>query len=437
MTVSQLFSNPEYFFFWIIATSLGVAYFETANPWYWAAIGAFNLFVGILAVGSVVRVVDRAVTSLGLGFDNTGYGLPTWIVQGARPFQQQIIRVRAAGFAPSDFEKYIDQISSRLSRPIETVRKPAAGVPIIEFVTKNARAPSVLDYVSLKLEDLRPGEFYIGLDGSHLIKKHLSELPHMINAGQTGSGKTNFLLQLLVTILSRNSWAHACMIDMKGGVDFYPFKGALNFEMFTNREDAATCIQGVEKIYELRNAHLAKKGLANWSLLSMTELAAEPTMKGLPIGPLLLVFDELAELSWKAKAANDGGELQEQLASFTRKCRHAGIHLIFGCQRPDKKVLDMQSRDNCPARICFSVPSVAASNIVLGNMMATTIGAHKGRAVFQLGTNTIVQTPYIRTATLHQMMGQVRERMARNKYDRRVVQGVKPAAITAYKGLLK
>ncbi|MGK5083424.1 FtsK/SpoIIIE domain-containing protein [Bdellovibrionota bacterium FG-1] len=433
----QFFSNPEYFYIWLIASSLAVGYFETINYWYWAAIGVFNLCVGILAVGSVVRVVDRAMMSLGLGFEKTGYGLPTWIVRGARPFQQETIRVKSAGFAASDFEKHLDQISSRLCLPIETVRKLSPAVPIIEFVTKNARAPNTLDYTSLKLEDLKPGEFYVGLDGVKMVRKFLADLPHMITAGQTGSGKTNFILQLLVTILSRTPWAHICMIDMKGGVDFHAFNGLANFEMFINREDAASCIQSIETIYDARNLYLRKKKLINWSLLSIKELSSDPAMKGLPIGPLLLVFDELAELSWKANTANQGEELQEQLASFTRKCRHAGIHLVFGCQRPDKKVLGMQSKDNCPARICFSVPSVAASNTVLGNMMATTLGGHRGRAVFQLGDNTIVQTPYIRTATIQDMMTQVKERMTRNKYDRRVVQPIQITQIAQGGGHLR
>lgn len=89
VTATQLVSNPEYFLIWLIGTAIAVGYFETPNPWNWAAIGAFNLFVGCLAVGSVVRVVDRAMLSLGLGYDKTGYGFPTWIVREPGPFNKK------------------------------------------------------------------------------------------------------------------------------------------------------------------------------------------------------------------------------------------------------------------------------------------------------------------------------------------------------------
>lgn len=421
VTLTQWFSNPEYFLFWFITTTLAVAYFETMSFWAWAAIAVFNLFVGILAVGSVVRIVDRAMMSLGLGFDQAGYGLPTWIVDGARPLAQKIIRIHAAGFAASDFEKYLDQISSRLSQPIETVRKPSASLPIIEFVIKHSRLPDVLDYGNLKLEDLRSGEFFVGLGSKELKSVALSSLPHMIVAGQTGSGKTTFVLQVIATILVRTPWAHTCLIDMKGGIDYQAFLGVSNFEMVSDHQGAKACLAAIERLYKVRQAYLLKKKLQRWDQLSMRELASDPSMKGHPIGPVMLVVDELAELSRVAKGARQGDQLQEQLATFARTCRYAGIHLILGTQRPEKRILDMQSKDNCPARVCFSVPSVAASTLVLGDMTATTLGAHPGRAVYQLGSNAILQTPFIKNLDLQERMDALQEKLTRNGYNRRIM----------------
>jgi hypothetical protein len=418
---SQIFSNPDYCLYWLISTALAGAYFETVNVWAWGAIAVFNLFVGLLAVGSVVRKVDRVMLSLGLGHEKTGYGEPTWIVSGSRPYAADVIPIRAAGFAASDFEKCLPQISSRLSQPIETIRKPSASVPIIEIVIKRSRLPSYLDYRKLPLDELRPGEFFIGQSDKDFIKAVLSKLPHMLVAGQTGAGKTTFVQQLIATILTRTPGAHVCLIDMKSGIDFQPFLEVPSFELVSTHEGAKTCIAAISALYEARKAHLLKKTKQNWDQFSQKDLANEKTLDGLPLGPVLLVIDELAELSKIAKGEKQNDKLQEDLASFARLCRYAGIHLILGTQRPDKRILDMQSKDNCPARVCFSVPSVAASNLVLGDMTATSLGAHPGRAVYQLGHNQVVQTPHIKGAVLEERMSILKEKLKRANYSRRVV----------------
>lgn len=312
------------------------------------------------------------------------------------------------------------------------MRKPSPVLPIIELITKNARAPSVLDYASLKLEDLRPGEFFVGEDGHEVVRARLSQLPHMLVAGQTGSGKTTYILQVMATVLCRTRWAHVCMIDMKGGIDFQPFLDVPSFELVGDHKGAKACMKAIEQLYKVRQAYLLKKKVQNWDLLSLQELASDPSMKGYPIGPLLLVIDELAELSRIAKGADQGDQLQAQLATFARTCRYAGIHLILGTQRPEKRILDMQSKDNCPARVCFSVPSVAASTLVLGDMTATTLGSHRGRAVFQLGRNRVVQTPLIQNAVLCQRMSELKQRLERSGYNRRVISQL---ALVAQEGM--
>ena len=436
ITLGQMIVNPDYLCYWVISSAIAVAYFKTTSYFAWVAIALWNLAIGVAAIASRVRFVDRAFLSLGLGHEKTGYGDPTWIVKGSRPFAASVIPIRSAGFAESDFEKYLPQISSRLCQPIESIKKPLASVPIIEITIKRSRLPSFLDYRMLDLDELRSGQFYIGRTDQKPLIATLADLPHMIVAGQTGSGKTTFIQQLMATLLARTFGAHAVLVDMKGGIDFQSFLGTPNFEIVSSHEGAKSAIEAISRLYEIRKAHLFSKKKENWTQLSHRDLASDPTMDGHPIGPVIFVVDELAELSKVAKAGNQGDELQAELASFARMCRYAGIHLILGTQRPEKRILDMQSKDNCPARVCFSVPSVAASTLVLRDMTATSLGSHPGRAVYQLGPNQIVQTPHLKGALLEERMTALKEKLALSKYSRRLLREVsKPIEPATAKGV--
>ena len=261
----------------------------------------------------------------------------------------------------------------------------------------------------------------MGHTGVRLIEKHLSDLPHLLVAGQTGSGKTTFIQQMLATILTRTPFAHAVLTDMKGGIDFPAFEGVPNLEMVTNDSGVQKALDGIQKLYELRKAYLVRKKAKNWYQLSTTELAAEETLKGSPIGPVVVVFDELAELARIMRQNGNHRDFQDQLASFSTLYRFAAIHLVFGAQRPDKDVIDTKGKDVFPARMCFSVPSVAASTVVLGDMSAATLGAHPGRAVFRLEDKFVVQAPFITDAHLGGILTRLKERLARSQYRRKII----------------
>ena len=419
--LTQITANPEYLLLWIIGTSLAIGYFETTNLWAWGAIGVFNLLLGLLGVASVVRVVDRAVQSLDIGFHRTGFGHPDWIVSGARPFSQETFKIKAAGFSAEDFERFLPHISSRHCRPVHSIRKVSAAVPVIEICTRRTEIPNSLNFSTLDVASLRPGCFFVGHTGVRLIEKHLSDLPHLLVAGQTGSGKTTFIQQMLATILTRTPFAHAVLTDMKGGIDFPAFEGVPNLEMVTNDSGVQKALDGIQKLYELRKAYLVRKKAKNWYQLSTTELAAEETLKGSPIGPVVVVFDELAELARIMRQNGNHRDFQDQLASFSTLYRFAAIHLVFGAQRPDKDVIDTKGKDVFPARMCFSVPSVAASTVVLGDMSAATLGAHPGRAVFRLEDKFVVQAPFITDAHLGGILTRLKERLARSQYRRKII----------------
>ena len=415
VTFSQAFTNIEYFYFWLLGTLIGIAWLSIASPYGWMLLSFFNFIVAVSAVASVVGPVDKAFESLSLDFTQ-GYGRPYWIVKGKYPAAQDIIQINAAGYSKNDFERFSDQISSRLSQPIREIRKPSAKSSVIEIVLKRSEIKSALKFEELPLSSLKGGEFFVGQSDDGLEKLAVADMIHMLVAGQTGMGKTQFIRQVLATILYQTRDAHICLIDMKGGVDYQPFHGIPNFEMVTSYDEADTMLDDLIKLFEIRRDILNEKKKSNWNDLTHKELEKNPSIQGKPLGTVILAVDELAELSKKATQASAKSELQEKIATLARLSRFTGIHLVLGTQRPSKDVIAMQSKDNLPTRVCFSVPSVAASTLVVGDMSASNLGNHRGRAVYQSQSTKIIQAPFARNEEIEKLMAVVSERLKRTGY---------------------
>ena len=347
---SQLRVNREYLYFWILATALDIVFYETLQPISFGVIGIFNILIGIIAIGTVVRPIDKAFETIGLDYTK-GYGEPTWIVRGKYPLKNDRFRVRAAGYDASDFERHLPQLSSRLSQPIKSISKPQATVPEIEVVLRRSSIPDSLAFDSLDLNLLAQGEFFIGHGDESIEKLSLSKMIHMLVAGQTGSGKTQFIKQFMTTILTQTRGSYVCLIDMKGGIDFQSFRKAPNFSMVTNYMDAELLLDQCLELFEKRKEYLIHKNKTNWSDCLLKDLEQEKSLQGYPTGPIVLVVDELAELTKRALEKSAKSGLQEKIATIARLARFTGIHLVLGTQRPDKSTIDMQSKDNLPTRI--------------------------------------------------------------------------------------
>lgn len=270
------------------------------------------------------------------------------------------------------------------------------------------------------MAELKLGEFFVGQSDDGLERLSLAEMVHLLIAGQTGAGKTQFMRQVLATVLTRTRHSHVCLIDMKGGIDYQHFLPSPNFELARSYEAAESVLASAQALFEKRRDYLLKKQKAQWKDLSMKELDQEKAFTDLPIGPVVIAVDELAELSKRATEKAAQSDLQEKIASLARLARFTGIHLILGTQRPDKSTLNMQSKDNLPSRVCFSVPSVAASNLVIGDMSASTLGNRPGRAVYRFRDSKIIQTPLLGNPFLTQMMEVHAEKMKQLQYRRRL-----------------
>jgi len=411
--------NFRFTYFWLLGSVLNIAAFRASETWEWALIAMFSLLPGLVAIGLVVNPVDKAFETIGLNFSGD-YGLPHWLVDEKNPKSAEIIRINAAGYTAEDFKPYIGQLATRLRQPIREIRKPSASFPVLEVVLKRSDIPSVVRFDELPLPSLGKGEFFVGQSDDGLEKLSLTKMVHMLIAGQTGGGKTKFLKQFLATILVKNPHAHISLIDMKGGIDFHQFEGLSNFEIVSKFPDAMSTLEDVVRLYEARRDFLNAKKKENWADLTPKELLKEEGFKGRPIGPVLFVVDELAEMSEEATENTAAKEFQRNLSKLCRLSRVTGIHVVLGTQRPDKKILGMQSKDNLQTRICFSVPSVTASTLVIGDMSASTLGSHPGRAIYQLGTSKVIQAPLIENDQITKMVSQLAERQGQRGDDRKI-----------------
>ncbi len=434
--ISQLKENREYAYFWILTTVCDVVLFETVKPLSLSLFAVLNLLLGLLAIGTVVRPIDNAFETIGLDYSK-GYGDPTWIVRGKYPLKHDSFRIRAAGYDSSDFEKNILQLSSRLNQPIKAIRKPSPTIPEIEVILKRSDIPNTLSFASLDFNTLAQGEFFIGQSNEGIEKLSLTKMIHMLVAGQTGAGKTQFLKQFLTTVLTHTRGAYVCLIDMKGGIDFQEFMNIPNLKLVTSYSDAEIILDECVALFEKRKAYLLKKNKTNWSELSLKELEKEEELNGYPLGPVIVMVDELAELSKLATGKSSKSLLQEKIATLARLSRFAGIHLVLGTQRPDKSTLSMQSKDNLPTRVCFSVPSVVASNLVIGDMTASSLGSHPGRAVYQLAGNKIIQAPLLNPKITAELISSHKEKLAKMSYTRGLMIPPLNAALQHTKVVLK
>ena len=415
-----LLRNFRFIYFWFLGTALFVDAFEAICLWSCILCGIFAMFIGLLGVIDVVRPVDEAFESLPLSYPQK-YGKPQWIIDEAKPKSSDIYRVTSAGFTDQDFKPYLAQLAVRIGQPIKEIRQSSPASKVLELVLKKSDVPKLLKFDDLPFDKLGQGEFFVGMGDDDLQKLSLTQMIHMLVAEQTGGGKTTFLKQFIATILGYTRNAHVALIDMKSGIDFQGFMDLPNFELAKNLREAESTLNAVEALYEERKDYVLKKKKTRWSEIPVKDLANDESLKGKPIGPIIVIVDEMGELANQATKEECSSDLQKKVVKLACLSRFVGIHLVVGTQRPDKSTINMQAKDNLVTRICFAVNSVTASNLVIGSMMATTIGKNPGRAVFQLGGDKVLQTPLIDSSDVEKIVSSTKEKLSRLKYDAKIL----------------
>lgn len=244
--------------------------------------------------------------------------------------------------------------------------------------------PETRDYALPLLMGQDPRGAYLFAD--------LHAQPHMLAAGSTGSGKSVAVSQFLgsMALLRTPKELELTLVDTKN-LDLVLFKGLEHVkEVIT---DAPTLQHRLEDfLTEVRHRTQQMSGVAR----NVKEYTA---LTGKIIPYKVLVIDELADVlaldaarrgSMDKDEKADTPSIASLIQRITQISRAAGIHLIMATQRPsikmvtgDAKVGFGDIKANFPARICFKLPSMTDSRVVLDENGAESL-LGKGDYLYKL-----------------------------------------------------
>ncbi len=194
------------------------------------------------------------------------------------------------------------------------------------------------------------------VDGRILISG-LEELPHLLIAGTTGSGKSIFVNNCIVAMCYHNTpeQLRFIMVDPKrvemGIYESLPHILAKPIVTPTAAVHAlAWAVREMERRYDA--CSLAKvRSLASYN---------EKVLPKDRMPHIVIIVDELADLMMTAQK-----EVEEYIMRLAQMARAVGIHLMLATQRPSVNVLTGTIKANIPARVSFSLPSVADSRTII------------------------------------------------------------------------
>lgn len=185
----------------------------------------------------------------------------------------------------------------------------------------------------------------------------LANAPHLLVGGSTGQGKSVCVNSLIISLLMRNSPKDLkfIMIDPKV-IEFAFFVNLphLLFPVANDIEKSKEILQWCVKEMKRRYEELKK--------LKLKSLYDLPINKR-PFPVIVIVVDELAQLTALNKTPDDFIEALGSLATMARAC---GMHMILATQRPDKEAVPGQISSNITSAIALKVRKDYESRIIIG-----------------------------------------------------------------------
>jgi len=227
----------------------------------------------------------------------------------------------------------------------------------------------------------------------------LAVQPHLFVAGSTGSGKSVYISQLIASLaLFRDpTELEFTLVDTKN-LDLVLFRGLPHIkEVITNVSDLRNRLE--ELLGEVRRRTSIMSGLARnvqeYNKLGFQTFAYK-----------ILIVDELADVmetdaaeraSLDRKDKAETPSVAALLKSITQISRAAGIHIIMATQRPSVKMITGDSKvgfgdikANFPARVCFKLPTMADSRVVLDENGAESL-LGKGDYLYKIAGSDLLQ----------------------------------------------
>lgn len=213
--------------------------------------------------------------------------------------------------------------------------------------------------------------------------------PHCLVTGTTGGGKSRLMEAWALHPLEGKWGWDVEVLDLKGGGDYWAAGNNGALVQSTPKDILDSLQRAVDDIRvrsELMNVTPIIRPRADGVLVEDRAI----TFRQLPedvraregMRPRLIIVDEMASLlglssggapavrankakGISARPAVPGIKGPELVFTLVQLARSAGIHLVFGVQRPDAKLIDGFVRHNIPSRILFGPANADAEEMVL------------------------------------------------------------------------
>ena len=227
----------------------------------------------------------------------------------------------------------------------------------------------------------------------------LAAQPHLFVAGSTGGGKSIYISELIASfaLFRAPEELEFILVDTKQ-LDLVLFKGLEHVQETVTtvallRQKLEDLLQEVQRRTSIMSG--VARNVQEYNKLGLNKFKY-----------IVLIIDELADVmeqdageraSWDKETRADNPAIAALIKSITQISRAAGIHLILATQRPSAKMITGDSKisfgdikANFPARVCFKLPTMADSRVVLDENGAETL-LGKGDYLFKVAGSDLIQ----------------------------------------------
>ena len=228
----------------------------------------------------------------------------------------------------------------------------------------------------------------LGVKQNGIVEHDFESSPHMLIGGATDTGKSTILNNTITTLLYNNpDDVEFTLIDLKGGLEFGDYENIKQTKNFaTELEEAEEVLRKVKERMLSDFEMLRNKGKRKVQQAGIRKRH-------------FVIIDEAAELSTEGEQDKTIKALkvncENHIKSIAARGRACGIRLIYSTQYPTRETINSQVKRNLIARVCLSVDTTIASQVVLDEGGAEKLPYLPGRAIYKRQKCTEMQSFFL------------------------------------------